>query len=228
MHRIPKPQVLTAALLGLALAIGAAQPAAAQEGHERRAERLERRLQKARGKADATPPAAPESRGEPPRRMERFERLAPPSAAPRESEAGRREDWGEMARRQRERQAAQEPRGPWQQRERALPQPETPPLPAPDIAERQAPTRAPAEYRRLEQRQRIAEQRDRRRESEDRQRELAEAGSPQAKVIAEAREREARRDWRDDREAWRDGRDDRVSRQQQRDRIEEQRRQHAQ
>ena len=121
MHRIPKPQVLTAALLGLALAIGAAQPAAAQEGHERRAERLERRLQKARGKADATPPAAPESRGEPPRRMERFERLAPPSAAPRESEAGRREDWGEMARRQRERQAAQEPRGPWQQRERALP-----------------------------------------------------------------------------------------------------------
>ena len=228
MHRIPKPHVLTAALLGLALAIGAAQPAAAQEGHERRAERLERRLQKARGNADATPPAAPESRGEPPRRMERFERLAPPSAAPRESEAGRREDWGEMARRQRERQAAQEPRGPWQQRERALPQPETPPLPAPDIAERQAPTRAPAEYRRLEQRQRIAEQRDRRRESEDRQRELAEAGSPQAKVIAEAREREARRDWRDDREAWRDGRDDRVSRQQQRDRIEEQRRQHAQ
>ena len=47
-------------------------------------------------------------------------------------------------------------------------------------------------------------------------------------MIAEAREREARRDWRDDREAWRDGRDDRVSRQQQRDRIEEQRRQHAQ
>lgn len=212
MSRIPKSYVLTAALLGLALTAGAVLPATAQDGNDRRAERQERHLPKARSNADAPQPGASETSGEAPRRFERVER---PTSTPRTSDAERREHWGELARSQRERQAAQEPQGSWQQRE---------------------PRRLQAvEDRQLEQSQRFAEQRDRRRESEDRQREQAAAGSPQARVIAEAREREARRDWRDDREEWRadrrdwrDDQDGRVSREQQRHRIEQQRRQQAQ
>lgn len=233
MSRIPNSYVLIAALLGLALTAGAVLPATAQDGNDRRAERQERRLLKARSNADAPQPGAPETSDEAPRRFERFER---PTSTPRTSDAERREHWGELARSQRERQAAQEPQGSWQQRERALPQAETPHAPEPRIAEQREPRRPQVvEDRQLEQSQRLAEQRDRRRESQDRQRELAAAGSPQARVIAEAREREARRDWRDDREEWRadrrDWRDDqagRVSREQQRHRIEQQRRQQAQ
>ena len=228
MNRIPKSHILTATVLGLALTAGAVLPAAAQDGNDRRAERQERRLQKARGNADASEPAAA-TQSDSPRRLDRVER---PNPASRSSDGERRENWGELARQQRERQAAQEQRGPWQARERALPPAETPRAIEPRIAEQREPRRPQVDQREVEQRQRFAEQRDRRREAEDRQREQAAAASPQARVIAEARAREDSRDWRDDRNDrrdWRDGdRDGRVSREQQRHRIEEQRRQQAQ
>lgn len=231
MNRIPKPHVLTAALLGLALTAGAVLPAAAQDGNDRRADRLERHLQKSEKASEAQRPAPAENRSQrsdPPQRLERAER----PNIPRSSDSERRENWGELARQQRERQAAQDSRGPWQHRERVQLPVERPRASEPRIAEQRELRRPQVDERQLEQRQRLAEQRDRQRESEDRQREQAAASSPQARVIAEARERDANRDWRDDRNDrrdWRDGdRDGRVSREQQRHRIEEQRRQQAQ
>ncbi len=231
MNRIPKSHILTAAVLGLALTAGAVLPAAAQDGNDRRADRLERHLQKSEKASEAPRPAPAENRGQrsdPPQRFERAER----PNIPRSSDSERRENWGELARQQRERQAAQDSRGPWQQRERVQLPVERPRAPELRIAEQRELRRQQVDERQLEQRQRFAEQRDRQRESDDRQRQQAAASSPQARVIAEARERDANRDWRDDRNDrrdWRDGdRDGRVSREQQRHRIEEQRRQQAQ
>lgn len=234
MNRIPTSHALIAALLGLVLTAGAALPvtAAGQDDGDRRADRLERRLQKSESAPEAARPALAESRDPRSDASRRFERTERPANVPRGSAAEGRENRGELARQQRERQAAQEPRGPWQQRERVQPQAEQQRAPEPRLAEQREPRRPQMEDRRFEQ-QRIAEQRDRRQASEDRQRELAASSSPQARVIAEARDREARRDWRedrrDDRRDWRDGdRDGRVSREQQRHRIEEQRRQQSQ
>lgn len=242
MQRIPKLHALTAALLGLAFTVGAALPVAAQDGSDRRAERMERRLQKSGQAAEAAPaaPAAPQAqRNDAPRHFEHADR---PANRPRSSDDARRENWGELARQQRERQAAQEPRGAWQRPERVTPTAEPQRTPEPRIAEQRELRRQQVEDRQVEQRQRIADQRDRLRQSEIRQREQATVNSPQARVIAEARQREANRDWRDDRRSddrrddrrddrhdrrdWRDG--ERVSREQQRHRMEEQRRRHAQ
>ncbi len=231
MTRIRNPHRLATALLGLTLAAGAVLPAAAQDADDRRTERRERRLQKT-DPVDAAPAALPapprnnNPRSEPPRRLERFR---PADQAAPTADAERRENWGELARQQRERQAGQDSRGPWQQRERVQLPVERPRAPEPRIAEQRELRRQQVDERQLEQRQRFAEQRDRQRESEDRQRQQAAASSPQARIIAEARERNARRDWRDDRnDRYDDDRDGRVSREQQRHRIEEQRRQHAQ
>lgn len=239
MNRIPTLHALTAGLLGLALAAGAVLPAAAagQDAAERRADRRDRRAQNSEAAASEAPrPAQADRRSEHNDSPERFERAVIPATTRSGNDAERQQNRGDLARWQRERQATQEPRGPWQQPERVERQVEQQREPEPRIAGQREARRAQWEDRQAEQRQRIAELRDRRQESVER--EATVAGSPQARVIAEARQQEARRDvdrdWRDDhrrndRRDWREGdRDGRLSREQARHRIEEQRRQQAQ
>lgn len=270
MNRISTPPRWPNALLGLLLAGSTLLPALAaqqdlQDRQDRRAERWQRRTQSNTPQAEAVapaplatpipmPPPAPritpqpsvESGISPPHRFE--PRIAQPRpvqlplpattlSAP-DGDSERRENWGQLARQQLERQREQR-----QERfgERAGRSIDTPPtadsLPRPRFEHPQPEPGLPT----VERGGRADWQRRPRAPDSER----PEAASPQADVIARAREQEAQRqreqdrrddgrpDWRGDdgrgrdRE-WREDRRDRVSPEQQRERFEAARRQQAQ
>lgn len=253
MNRMPALRILTPALLGTVLALGAALPASAarqdRDDNDQRVERKQRPAQREQ------PRTAMPNRPIPAQRS-------------RSSDDQRRENWGELARQAQERQRAESPR----------PAFEAPPQRAAEQdgreqqreqfqAQRMAQQKRIADQREQLDAQRAAEQRDReqqRQQSEaqrasqqrmadqrEQQRRDDDARSPQARVIAGARQREERRDdrqdrpgqrpdWRNDRNEHRDRDDDRgrpdwrgtgdhgrVDRDQQQHRIEEQRRRQA-
>lgn len=256
MNRISTLPRWPNALLGLLLAGSTLLPALAaqQDQQDRRAERAQRRAQQDAPKAQATAPApaapaprmapaaprvAPVGRVEPgmpqPRR---FEPTLPASRPQPSSDMQRRENWGELARQQQERQREQRQERFGERPARGIDtSPAADPVPRPRFERPQAQPGLPA----VERDDRADWQRRPRVPDSER----PQAASPQADVIARAREQEAQRqreqarrddgrpDWRGDDgrgrdRDWREDRGDRVSREQQRERFEAARRQQAQ
>ena len=245
MNRMSTTPRWPAALLGALLAGSVLLPvlAAPQDPPDRRAERWQRRAQQeapspAPVERTPAPPALPSPRPAAPSAPapRRFEPTLPPAMPSRGSDMQRREDWGEQARQQQERQRHERPRD--------LPggRIDTPstddPAPRPRFERPQARPQAPTD----DARERAAWRQPQREALPPPQ---SQAASPQAEVIARAREEDARRqreqgrrddarpDWRGDDDRgrgrdWREDRGDRVSREQQRERFETARRQQAQ